>query len=338
MSQPVLGIDVGKSKLHIALLLPNGKSKPKVIPNTPEGHQELLIWLNHHQVSPVHACLEATGVYGDAVAEVLYQANHTVSMVNPARVLPSAGLRGHGFARSELLRTKNDQVDAALIARFCAALRPAPWTPSAPEVKHLQALVRRLEALNAMRQQENNRLAVSTEQVATLIKEHLDYLEQDIQKTKQLIRDHFDQHPGLKQEDLLRSIPGIGEVAPEPCRRVTASVILAEVQSWDAFVDAKQLAAYMGLTPQEKTSGTSVRGRSRISRTGNGRLRKALYMPAMVSQRFNPPIKTFCERLLSKGKNKMQVIVAAMRKLAHLIFGVLKSGKPFDPNYLSITP
>ncbi len=323
MSQPVLGIDVGKSKLHIALLLPNGKSKPKVIPNTPEGHQELLIWLNHQQVSPVHACLEATGVYGDAVAEVLYQANHTVSIVNPARVL--------GFARSELLRTKNDKVDAALIARFCAALRPAPWTPAVPEVKHLQALVRRLEALNAMHQQEDNRLAVSTEQVATLIKEHIDYLKQDIQKTKQLIRDHFDQHPGLKQQaDLLRSIPGIGEV--------TASVILAEVQSWDTFVDAKQLAAYMGLTPQEKTSGTSVHGRSRISRTGNGRLRKALFMPAMVSQRFNPLIKTFCERLLSKGKNKMQVIVAAMRKLAHLIFGVLKSGKPFDPNYLSTTP
>jgi transposase len=323
MSQPVLGIDVGKSKLYIALLMPNGKSKPKVIPNTPEGHQELLTWLNHHQVSPVHACLEATGVYGDAVAEVLYQANHTVSIVNPARVL--------GFAKSELRRTKNDKVDAALIARFCAALRPAPWTPAAPEVKHLQALVRRLEALNVMRQQEYNRLAVSTELVATLIKEHLNYLEQDIQKTKQLIRDHFDQHPGLKQqEDLLRSIPGIGEV--------TASVILAEVQSWDVFVDAKQLAAYMGLTPQEKTSGTSVRGRSQISRTGNGRLRKALYMPAMVSQRFNPLIKTFCERLLSKGKNKMQVIVAAMRKLAHLIFGVLKSGKPFDPNYLSITP
>jgi transposase len=181
--------------------------------------------------------------------------------------------------------------------------------------------------------------SVSAEQVATLIKEHINYLEQDIQKTKQLIRDHFDQHPGLKQqEDLLRSIPGIGEV--------TASVILAEVQSWvapelsrrDVFVDAKQLAAYIGLTPQEKTSGTSVRGRSQISRTGNGRLCKALYMPAMVSQRFNPLIKTFCERLLSKGKNKMQVIVAAMRKLAHLIFGVLKSGKPFDPNYLSITP
>jgi transposase len=182
-----------------------------------------------------------------------------------------------------------------------------------------------------MRQQESNRLGVSNEQVATLIKAHLDYLDADIQKTKQLIRDHFDQHPGLKQQqDLLMSIPGIGEV--------TASVILAEVQSWEAFEDAKQLAAYMGLTPKEKSSGTSVRGRSQISRTGNSRLRKALFMPALVSQRFNPLIKIFCKRLLSKGKNKMQVVTAAMRKLAHLIFGILKSGKPFDPNYLSATP
>jgi transposase len=131
MSQTYLGIDVGKHKLHLALLLPNGKSKPKVIPNTPEGHQELLTWLAHQQVNSVHACLEATGTYGQAVAEVLYHAHHTVSIVNPARIL--------GFARSELSRTKNDKVDAALIARFCAALQPTPWTPTAAEIQQLQS-------------------------------------------------------------------------------------------------------------------------------------------------------------------------------------------------------
>ncbi|MEG4808879.1 transposase [Microcoleus sp. F8-D1] len=101
---------------------------------------------------------------------------------------------------------------------------------------------------------------------------------------------------------------------------------------------SNSLAAYAGLTPSERTSGTSVKGKTRLSCTGNVRLRKALYMPAVVAMRHNPLLKAMSERLLGRGKVKMQVIGALMRKLVHLAFGILKSQKPFDPNYLLATP
>lgn len=202
------------------------------------------------------------------------------------------------------------------------------WTPPPTEVKQLQALVRRLEALKEMQQQELNRLETATTQVIPLIEEHLKYLKQDIQRTEQLIKVVFDQHPDLKQQrDLLMSIPGIAQT--------TASLLLSEIVSWQAFESAKQLAAYIGLTPQERTSGSSVRGRTQLSRTGSGRLRKALYMPAVVAKRHNPIIRAFCERLAGRGKTTMQIIGAAMRKLAHIVYGVLKSNRPFDPNLTS---
>lgn len=320
MVEAALGIDVGKHKLHVALLFPDKKPKPKAIANTAEGHQALLQWLRQQGAKQVHACLEATSTYGEAVAQVLHEAGHQVSIVNPARI--------GGFAKSELSRTKTDKVDAALIARFCAAIRPSLWSPPPDEVKQLQALVRRLEALKEMQQQESNRLETATTQVIPFIEEHLQYLKQDIQRTEQLIKDHFDRHPGLKQQrDLPTSIPGIAQT--------TASLLLSEIVSWQAFASAKQLAAYIGLTPQERTSGSSVRGRTQLSRTGSGRLRKALYMPAVVAKRHNPTIRAFCERLAGRGKTTMQIIGAAMRKLAHIVYGVLKSNCPFDPNLAS---
>ncbi|PZV09135.1 MAG: hypothetical protein DCF22_19000 [Leptolyngbya sp.] len=138
MAEMILGIDVGKHQLHVALLVPERKPKLKVIANNAAGHQTLLNWLKHQGCERVHACLESTSTYGEAVAEVLYQAGHAVSIMNPARI--------KGFAQGELSRTKTDKADAALIARFCAALHPSLWQPSLLEVKQLQSLVRRLVA------------------------------------------------------------------------------------------------------------------------------------------------------------------------------------------------
>lgn len=319
LEESVLGIDIGKSKFHVCLLLPNGKARPKVFDNTAAGHQELLDWLGKFDVHRTHACMEATGSYGMALARFLFDAKQTVSVVNPGRV--------KGFAQSEMTRTKTDKVDAAVIARFCRALRPEAWSPPAPEVEQLQALMRRLEALMQMKQQEANRLEASpTGDVRASIEAHMRYLDEDITKTKQLINDHFDQHPGLKaQRQLLISIPGIAEQ--------TAAAILAEIGSIEAFASARQLAAYCGLTPREKLSGTSVRGRPCLSRMGNARLRKALFLPAIAAARHNPFLQQLRQRLLERGKSKMAIVGAAMRKLIHLAYGVLKSGKPFDPEY-----
>jgi transposase len=320
MNLSYLGIDISKSKFHVALQIAGkAKNKPKlkVFNNDPGGFEQLERWLGQQGVESVHACLEATSTYGEGVAEFLHAQGHTVSIINPARI--------KGFAISELSRTKTDKADAQLILRFCIALRPEPWQPPAPEVKQLQGLLRRLEALQQMVVQERNRLETATPKLGTSIQAHIDYLEHDIEQIKQQIKEHFDQHPELKnQRDLLVSIPGIGEH--------TAAILLSEIVHWSLFDSPRQLAAYAGLTPRERSSGSSVRGKPGLSKVGNARLRKALYLPAMSARRFNPLITAFCERLLAKGKVKKQVIGAAMRKLLHLAYGVLKSGCPFNPS------
>jgi len=153
--------------------------------------------------------------------------------VNPARI--------KGFAKSELLGTKTDSVDAALLARFCATMKPSLGTPTAPEVKELQALLRRLESVTEMMTSEQNRLETAMPTVAALTLAHLDYLKQQQQLIKKLRREHFDQHPHLKQQrELLTSIPGIGDL--------TASILLAQIGEVSDYDNARQLAAYAGLT------------------------------------------------------------------------------------------
>lgn len=317
----VIGIDVSKHKFDVALLR-NEKLRHKSFPNTSAGHEALLVWLRELGVTSAHACLESTNVYGEALAERLHDHGHTVSIVNPARI--------KGFALSELARTKTDKADAGVIARFCAALKPAPWTPDPAEIRELRALVRRLEALLDMRQQEVNRLHVAPPVVAGTVEAHIEYLDRSIRETKQRIRDHIDNHPDLRhKKELLTSIPGIGEA--------TIAVALAEFADITRFRNAKCLAAFVGVAPRERQSGSSVRGRTVLSKMGRGKLRKAFFMPALVALRYNPLLKAMKERMLAAGKAKMAIVGAAMRKLVHLIYGVLKSGKPFDANYVTAT-
>ena len=314
----IVGIDVSKRKFDCALLLLNAKFKTKVFENTAQGYRELDDWLTHQGVARAQVCMEATGIYYEALALHLHEAGHVVSVVNPARI--------KGFAQSVLVRTKTDRVDARLIARFCAAHQPAAWQPQAPQLRELQALVARVDALNHMLTQETNRLAIAPALTRVSIEKIVAVLAQEIEALKRQMRHHVDHHPDLRSKhDLLQSIPGIGEA--------TIAQILACVGGAEHFKNARKLAAFLGLTPRQHLSGSSVRGRARLSKTGNARLRKAFFMPAMVAIRFNPVIKAFAARLSATGKSKMLIIGAVMRKLVHIVFGVLKSGQPFTPNF-----
>lgn len=322
MKGAVLGIDVGKSKCQVALMVA-GKCRHKSLSNSPEGYAQLSAWLARQGVSHVHACMEATGPYGDDLALYLHEVGHTVSVVNPARI--------KNFGKSELVRNKTDEVDAALIARFCEKHNPLPWTPPPLEFRELQALGRRLEALQEMHLQESNRLKAvgKIPSVVASLTVHLDFLEQEIRKTKQAMKNHIDDHPELKaQRDLLASIPGIGDL--------TAAKFLAEIPVVQNYATARKLAAHAGVSPCQRSSGSSVRGKTRMSKKGNSRLRKLLYMPAIVACHHNPIIKSFAQRLRARGKTPMSIIGAAMRKLVHIAYGVLVPGRPFDPNYAPV--
>jgi transposase len=320
MAEPTLGIDIAKLKFNVCLIQRSGKLKHKVLPNTRTGFEQLLDWLAKQGVQRVRACLEATGTYGEALSLFLHQAGHTVSVVNPAAI--------KAFAQSRLSRTKTDRVDAELIARFCQAQAPPAWTPLPAEVRELQALVRRLEALIEMRVAEENRLSsgVTVEAVRASVEEHLAYLDEQIKRTEGLIREHINNHPTLKrQSQLLDSIPGIAET--------TAALLLAEITDINQYGSARQVAAYAGLVPRERQSGSSVRGRTRLSKIGNARLRRALYFPAITALRCSPFFQAWAKGLQERGKSKMSVICAVMRKLVHIAYGVLKTGKPFDPEW-----
>lgn len=312
----VLGLDISKAKVSSALRTDDGKVRRKVCRNDPSGFAELLAWVQQYTAGPIHACLEATGTYGDAVALVLHDAGWTVSIVNPAAI--------HAYAASQLRRAKTDDLDAALIADFAATQHPPAWTPPPPDIRALQALVRRLDALLDMRTQEANRLAagVTIADVRTSIEAVLASLDAQIAHVRQLIRDHIDRHPDLRQQrDLLTSIPGIGET--------TAATLLAELFD-KRYTSARQAAAFAGVVPRIQQSG-QWRGRPRLSKVGPSRLRKALYFPAIAAVRFNPTIHATAERLRAAGKPKMVIIGAAMRRLIHLAFGVLKSGRAYEP-------
>lgn len=316
MTDSVLGIDIGKQKFDVALLV-NGKIKSKAVKNSKEGFQTLSDWLKKHDADRVHVCVEATGSYGDELALYLHDAGHTVSVVNPARI--------KGFAQSELIRTKNDAMDAGVIARFCLAMHPEPWTPLPPATRELQAVVRRIDALVSIRTQESNRLDVSHKLVKPSIKKHIAYLDSEIKKLKAQVRSGIDNDPDLKnKKELLTSIPGIGDA--------TVGMILAELD-FQKFESVKEVVAYIGLAPKETLSGSSVKGKPRLCKIGNARLRKGFYMPALVATRFNPIVANFYRRLKENGKNGKVAVCAAMRKLVHIVYGVLKTGKPFDPNY-----
>jgi transposase len=318
MNLPCLGIDIAKLKFNVCLLQLSGKLKHKVFPNNAAGFAQLQQWLTKQQATRVHACLEATGTYGEALSHYLHERGHTVSVMNPAAI--------KAFAASRLSRTKTDRVDAELIARFCLAHQPPPWTPPAAEVRELQALVRRLEALMEMRVAEQNRLSagVPVAAVRSSVEQLLAHLKEQIARTEKLIRKHIDKHPGLKQQsELLDSIPGIAAT--------TAALLLAEVPNFKQYRSARQVAAFAGLVPRERQSGSSVRGRVRLSKIGNARLRKALYFPAITALRCSPFFQQWAAGLRERGKSKMSVIGAVMRKLIHIAYGVLKSGRPFDP-------
>lgn len=314
-----VGIDVSKRKLDVAVVDSRGKYKNHVFANDAKGHAALIAWVvDRLGVHRPCACMEATGPYGEALAIALSDAAWHVSVVNPARV--------KGFAQGELLRNKTDAVDAGLLARFGQLMRPEPWLAPPPEVRELRSLVDRLQNLKDMAQQEGNRLesAVAQPTMRASIESHLQWLHASIKQLEAKIDDHIDRHPGLRQDArIITSIPGIGST--------TAAKVMAYLGDVRRFKNAKALAAFIGVTPRLRQSGSSVRGRSMISRSGHANLRHALFMPAMVARRHNQAVKAFGDRLKQGGMAPKAVIGACMHKLVHLIYGVVKSGLPFDP-------
>lgn len=319
--QSYLGVDVSKAKLDVALLLPNDKFKSKVFANDGRGHEALLQWL-HSQLpgglQDLHVCMEATGVYHEALACALHDQGVVTSVVNPLLV--------KRFAECSRQRNKTDGADAKCLAQFCRDKRPERWEAPSPGVRALQALVARLHTLQDMRQAECNRRDVAHTSVAGSIASVIAELDKAIAQVKAQIARTIDDDPKLKRRaQLLDTIPGLGESS--------IAQLLAYIGRPERFKNVKAVVAYASLTPLVRQSGSSLDRRRGTHPMGHQELKRALYFPAMVAGRHNPLVAAFWNRLKAQGKPGKVIVVACMHKLLAIAYGVLRSDKPFDVNH-----
>jgi transposase len=314
------GIEVSHLILVVALRAHDHEEALREFPNTAEGHQAVLRFLDR-SVRPVRVALESTGLYGLDLALALHQAGVAVMVANPRAV--------RHFAQAMMQRSKNDQLDAAVLREFAARMPFVTWRPPSLAALKLVAVARRLEALTDMMAAEKNRrhaASLSTALPAIIrrdVERSIQTQQRAIERLTRAAQEFILDDPKLaRRYQLLLSIPGVGATS--------ALHLLAELTLLPAGMDVRQWVAYAGLDPREYTSGTSVHKKVRISKAGNLHLRRALYMPALVAVRHDPHLRAFYEHLLARGKTKMQALVATMRKLLHAIFGMFKHDQPFD--------
>lgn len=317
-----IGIDISKASFDVNVINKN-KTESRSFDNSNKGFKAFLSIVKKYK-EPLLFCMEATGNYGLALAKYLYHSGYQIMVVNP--------IKTHAFAKMEMSRNKTDKADAMSIARYCRHLHVQGqiechlFKPKDSAFEELQYLITRLEQLDNMATQEKNRLGVSVSKTSSRsIKAMIKHINKQVIDIKKTIKDMVNNSEMLKQQvQLLVSIHGIADK--------TAWSILAYIGDISLFSTAKQVTSYAGISPKIIQSGSSI-NKTSLSKLGNKRLRKALYMPALVAIKHNPVMAAFYNQLLKNGKPKKVAVCAVMRKLLVLSYGVLKSGVPFDPCY-----
>jgi transposase len=312
----VVGVDIAKLKFDVCAVF-EGKTRKKVFLNNTSGFEGLISWITNLGLGNPHFCMEATGCYSEGLSEFLFEKNLKVSVVNP--------LQMKRFRESKMVRQKTDSSDSEVIALFCLQNNTSLWEPKPLENKELYEVNQAINNLKNEMTRITNRLEKTyrNKVIKALMNKRIFDLKSDIEKLSYEAKRIINSSEKLKENYAnLTGIKGIGERA--------AISILSEMPNVENFESAKQYAAFAGVTPSHYESGTSVKGKSRISRMGSRKVRKTLYMVALVVKRFNPFFKPFCDRLAAKNKPPKVIIVAVMRKLMHIIFGMLKNNQQFD--------
>jgi len=319
MSWQTIGIDVSKAKLDVCLLGETGETAYQQVANTAAGYELLQTWLQQHSPQPLAVCLEATGIYSQPPAQYLHQRHYPVSVVNPTPV--------KAFAAALMKRHKTDKSDALVLARYAAHFKPPLWSPATLSQSRIHDLKRLADDLQTDRTRVKNRLegTPAGSPARPYLQDQLTYLETQLSHVQAELQKQLDGDQGKQHQcHLLTSIIGIG--------LTSALQLLAELPDLTHFASADALVAYAGLCPRQQQSGSQT-AHSWLSKQGSAALRKALYFPALTAKQHNPHLRRFAQRLSDSGKAKMTVVAAVMRKLLVLIYAILKSGHPYDPNY-----
>ena len=315
-----VGIDIGCEELWGTIT----GVKPKRFEHSKRGIRSLYNWAAKKAGDDqMNFCMEATGVYSISVASQMvneYQAR--ISIVNPAQIA--------AYGRVQMKRSKTDQIDAEVIRSYAESQKPAVWKPASRPLRQLTLLVTQADAIkDCLNQWRNRRHAQKfVPDLPDEIKKTQRSIERSLttqlKKIETAIANLCAQESSLAQKvALLCTIPGVADQS--------AVKLLAYGQNWLTDRSAKALTAHAGLAPHHYQSGTSVKGKSRIDKRGNPKLRKTLFMPALVAVHHNPVLMRFYQRLLKNGKPKKLALVAAMRKLLIISRAMLIAEKPFNP-------
>ena len=316
-----VGCDISKATIDVSLHEDARKPLQKQFLNTVSGHTQLINWITRPGAL-VRVVIEATGNYSLDLALSLDACSGTELMV----ANPSATRQ---FARAQMRRSKTDRVDADMLADFAARMVFVPWTPPEEHILELRGMSRRMQALTTERTRERARLhqaqATRTTSAVVIndIEVNIRHLERRLDAMLHQAIRVIEEHESMKSAyELLTSVRGIAEKS--------AVMILPEIMILPKGMSVRQWVAHAGLDPRKYSSGSSVEKRERISKMGNVKLRRALYMPALVAIKWEPNITAFYEHLIAQGKKPLVAIVAVMRKLLHAIYGMFKHSVRFE--------
>lgn len=323
-----LGIDISKKKFDAALTMDGKHFHEAQIENSSGGIQ--LFFRNlKKQLSSLKGlivCLEYTGIYSMPLLDFLVKNKIKVSVEPALQIKQSQGMS----------RGKNDQVDAKRIALY--ALKNSEtlrfWQPQRSSVQRLKALLALRERLVKVKVQLEVPVSESAEFVASSILKQtltnchrtLKALQSDIQRIEKAIEVLVSTDQQLSQQcRLATSVPGIG--------KITALNIIISTQEFSRIQDAKKFACYAGIAPFEHTSGSSIRGKTRVSKMANMTLKKLLHLAAMSAVQSNDELRIFYKRKVDSGKNKMSVINAVRNKLISRVFACIKNKRMYQKVY-----
>lgn len=312
------GCDTSKDTIDVVRRTADERTAHRRFNNA--GHQRLIQWLAKTG-KPVRVVVEASGAYSLDLALALHQADGLAVMLANPRALKD-------YRRACMQRSKTDKVDATVICDYAARMPFVPWQPPEPEVLELRQIARRIQALIVERTRDKNRLrtAQATETTSPVVVNDIEvnirHLDRRIgELEKQALKRVTTSTPIQQAYGHLVSVPGISQRS--------ALQLLAEILVLPEGLSVREWVAFAGLDVRRYESGTSVERPRRISRVGNVRLRRALYMPALVAIRCDAAIGAFYAKLIGKGKKPLVAIVAVMRKLLHSIYGMLKHDVDF---------
>lgn len=314
-----IGIDVSKDELVIAYPK-NGKWIKSKVANTASA---ISTWLNSVALSNNHFVLEATGPYSERLISTLAAHALAFSVINPAQ----------SRAMSKALRksTKNDDQDAQTLSILGHKLELIAYNMPTDAQKKRKEAFSALASLQKQERQLKNQLhafeyRVNPNPIAVqALQDVLDSTQEAIQTLQKELHPEQDEEEALRTMARIATIKGVGQE--------TAKAFVALFGDFEHFKDAKAFASFIGLAPTEFTSGISVRGRHSISKNGNTKARSMLFNCARSAMRYNQNCKELYQRLIQKGKNGKVALTAVMHKLARMIFGVVHSGKDYDPAF-----